>query len=213
MKSSQFQFQSHSKSLVRAFIFGTFAFATSAFAQSSSVSISAGEATLPGISLLGTGCPANTGAEAHWEGSALVVNFGKMVAEKGQGVSLLESRKNCAITLDLDVPDGLSYAIAAYVATGYDQLSDKDSRNFTLSNFFQGQGQTGTSSSESLGTSNHDFKLKHFNSDADIIWSPCNVQRAQTVNVALRIGNGGDREASSSATLDNLRLYFTIKPC
>ncbi|MBC7530073.1 MAG: DUF4360 domain-containing protein [Oligoflexus sp.] len=202
-----------SRFIARASMLTTLVCAASAFAQSSEVTVTAGSPALPNVTFLGSGCPAASGADVHWEGASLVVSFGEMTAEKGQGVSLVLSRKNCAITLDLKTPKGLSYALAAYSATGYDDLADKDTRNVTLSNFFQGDGDTGTSSSEAVGPVADDFKVKHFNTLSTLLWSPCNVQRAQTFNAAIRIANGGDRAASSTTTLDNLRLYFIIKPC
>lgn len=201
------------RSIARVFLLSSLAFAATAFAQSSEVTVTAGAPSLPSVTFIGSGCPVDSGADVYWEGASLVVSFGKMVAEKGQGVSLLQSRKNCAITLDLKVPNGLSYALAAYSATGYDDLSDKDTRIFTLSNFFQGQGETGTSNSEKVGPLADDFKVIHYNDHDGLLWSPCNVQRPQTFNAAIRIANGGDRAESSTATLDNLRLYFIIKQC
>lgn len=203
-----------SRSFAQVFMCSSLVFAASASAQSGSLSLGDASSGLPSVSFIGSGCAVDSGAAVHWEGGALVISFGKMIAEKGQGISLLESRKNCAITLDLKVPKGLSYSLAAYAVTGYDDLADKDTRSFTLSNFFQGQSQSGTSSENKVGPLADAFHSYQFVKEDAAVWSPCGVQRAQTINAALRIGSGGgDRQSSSASTLSSLRLVFRIKAC
>lgn len=190
----------------------SFLFASAAFGQ---VVITDPNDTniLPSLQSIGSGCAEDSGASAHWEGATLVVNFSEMVAEKGQGVSLTQSRKTCSLTLDLKLPKGLSYALAAYSAEGYDDLADKDVRNFTVSNFFQGDGATASSSSEATGPLSKSFRTRHWNSQDELLWSPCGESRAQTITAALRVANGGDRAAESVSGLDSLRLTFRIKQC
>jgi hypothetical protein len=193
-------------------IASSFLFASAAFSQDVTPDASNSN-ILPSLQSIGSGCAEDSGASAHWEGATLVVNFSEMVAEKGQGISLTQSRKTCSLTLDLKLPKGLSYALAAYTAVGYDDLADKDTRNFTITNFFQGDGETASSSSESTGPLSKSFRTRHWNSSSELLWSPCGESRAQTITAALRVANGGDRASESVAGLDSLRLTFRVRQC
>lgn len=181
----------------------SFGFAGAASAQSSA----------PSFTFIGSGCPADEDAvNYHWEGSTLVVNFAGMSASKGPGVSLLESRRNCSLTMDLKVPNGLKYTLVGYRAAGYDSLGEGDSRSITVSSFFQGSSDTATFTSDAKGLLEDDFRVKGFAAPADLVWSPCNAQRAQTINTAVRV-SGSDRQAPAFSTVESLRLYFRLGLC
>ncbi len=180
---------------------------------SSSPSVAVGPASSgPSITWIGSGCPAADDANYHFEGNILVVDFSKMVASKGPGISLIESRKTCSITVDLKVPGGLSYALGGYTANGSDDLSETDTRTLTVTDFFQGQGQTISLDNAGNGPANADFHATHWNSAAETLWSPCNEQRAQTITVALRVG-GTDRATAASSSLDSIRLPLRLRLC
>ncbi len=166
----------------------------------------------PTITLTGSGCARNQGSEAHWESGSLVVNFGGMEAAKGPGLPLSLSRKACSITLDLHVPEGLSYALAAYSAQGYDDLSGQDTRTLSLTQFFQGEATAGSSKELASGPLAASFDVNTYSRYLEPVWSPCGLQRAHTLTAALRVG-GSDRQAASASTLESLRLTFRVKPC
>ena len=181
-------------------------------ARAADVSLSTGLAG-PLVSMIGSGCPKDgSGSNSHFEGSVLVVNFANMVAEKGEGISLINSRKTCSITIDLKIPNGLSYSLLGYSAQGSDTLADTDTRSLNVTNFFQGQSQTTTLSSEAKGPVAASFSPHHWNNVAESLWSPCGVQRAQTVTIALRV-SGTDRSKDSSSTLDSIRLPMKLRLC
>ena len=170
---------------------------------------------LPSIRFIGSGCPLTKGGgpSYHWEASTLVVAFSDMVANKGPGISLIDSRKTCSITIKLKLPKGLSYSLSGYSAEGFDDLAAHDKRTLTVTNFFQGQDQTTTLSDVAVGPKAEDFSPNHLNLASEYLWSPCLAQRAQTITAAIRIGSGGDRTTSSAATLDILRLPIRVKHC
>jgi len=186
-------------------------FSSAALAQDSASVLRATSA--PSVTFIGSGCEQNSGADTHWEGGTLVVNFGTMVAEKGAGISLLGSRKTCSVTLDLNVPQGLSYALVGHAAIGYDDLSASDTRTLTVTNFFQGQETTASVKSTVTGPRTGNYFSRHQNTAAETVWSPCNLARAHTITAAVRVGSGENSDVSSLSALDGLRLNFRVKPC
>lgn len=174
---------------------------------------SAAAAQAPSLTFIGSGCPADTDSvNYHWEGSTLVVNFAGLTASKGPGVSLIEGRKNCSLTMNLFVPNGLKYTLVGYSASGYDSLGEGDNRTLNVTSFFQGSADQNAFVSEGQGPRTDDFRVSGVAAANDIVWSPCGVQRAQTINTAVRV-NGSDRQQAAFATVESLRLRFRLGLC
>lgn len=171
------------------------------------------QTAVPSFSFIGSGCPADEDSvDYHWEGSTLVINFASLTASKGPGVSLLESRKNCSLTMDLRVPKGLKYTLVSYSATGYESLGEGDTRNLNVSSFFQGSADQSSFVSEAEGPKEDEFRATGVASSQELLWSPCGAQRAQTINTAVRV-NGKDRQAPAYAMVESLRLRFRLGLC
>ena len=133
----------------------------SSFAAMLFTGVAAAQSAVPTLTFIGSGCPLDADSvNSHWEGSTLVVNFAQMSATKGPGVSLLEGRKTCSLTLDLKVPNGLKYTLVGYTASGYDSLAEGDKRNLSVSSFFQGSSDTATFTNESLGAKEGEFRVR-----------------------------------------------------
>ncbi len=171
------------------------------------------ESAEPSFDFIGSACPKDAEAlDYHWEGSTLVINFSALTAAKGPGVSLLEARKNCSLTMNLKVPNGLKYTLVGYTADGFDSLGEGDSRTLTLSSFFQGTGKTASFESVVKGPVDDSFRVSGTAAAQDLVWSPCNAQRAHTITAAVRV-NGSDRQQAAFAGVDSLRLRFRVGLC
>jgi hypothetical protein len=167
----------------------------------------------PSFSFIGSGCPKDADSvDYHWEGSTLVIQFAELAVAKGPGQSPLANRKNCSLTMDLKVPKGLTYALVGYRAVGHDTLSSGDSRNLSVSNFFQGSAAQSSFSSDATGPKDADFSVSGTLAEKDLLWSPCNVQRAHTITTAVRV-NGNDRQAPAAVSIDSLRLRVRLGLC
>lgn len=187
----------------------------SAFALTLSSLLFAGSAMAgaPSLSFNGSGCPVDEDAvNYHWEGSVLVINFAGMTASKGPGVSLIEARKNCSVTMNLNVPDGLTYTLVSFGATGYESLGEGDNRNLSVTSFFQGSADQHAFVREAEGPKDANFRTSGFGASSDLVWSPCNAQRAHTINAAVRV-SGTDRQQAAFATVDSLRVRFRLGLC
>ncbi len=80
------------------------------------------EARVSIVSTIGSGCQVPEGKSIPYgfDGQWLTVElnqFNPIKVVKGTGISLDESRKNCAITLDVDAP-GYRYAVERVVSWG-----------------------------------------------------------------------------------------------
>lgn len=196
-------------------ILSTFALAASAFVftLASAAETAAAQGGFPSLTFIGSGCPKDSDAVKYrWEGATLVIDFAELAAVKGPGLSLIDSRKNCSLTMDLKVPKGLKYALVSYSIRGHEELSDGDASNISVNSFFQGDADQQRYAVDSEGPKSGNFVHRDVVSPAEVKWSPCNVQRAHTINTAVRV-SGSDRQAQAVATIDQLRLRFRVGLC
>ncbi|MES2745666.1 MAG: DUF4360 domain-containing protein [Bdellovibrionota bacterium] len=171
------------------------------------------QAGAPTLTFIGSGCPADTESVNHrWEGNTLVIDFADFSAAKGPGVSLVQSRRNCSLTMDLKVPKGFKYTLVSYRAYGHDSLGEGDTRNISVNSFFQGSAAQSSFSNDAAGPKDANFSASSTLPSGEVLWSPCNVQRAQSINTSIRV-NGSDRTAPASASIDSLRLRFRVGLC
>ncbi len=167
----------------------------------------------PTLTFIGSGCPADSeSVNSRWEGNTLVIDFADFSVAKGAGVSLIESRRNCSLTMDLKVPKGFKYTLVSYRAYGHDSLGEGDSRTISINSFFQGSAAQSSFTSDAAGPKDANFSASGVLPSSEVLWSPCNVQRAQSINTAVRV-NGSDRAAPASASIDSLRLRFRVGLC
>lgn len=172
-----------------------FALSSSAFLSSA---VAAQEApnpdlvTIKSIDALGTGCPAGTyNANLSPDKKAFTLAFSEFVAEVGPGIPLSAARKNCSVTLTLSVPAGWQYSIGTFNYRGFMDLAPKVRADHSTSYFFQGTGETGTFTATSVGPLVKDFVYTDKIGLASVYipdtWSPCNVDRALTINPSIRL--------------------------
>ncbi|KJK55093.1 DUF4360 domain-containing protein, partial [Saccharothrix sp. ST-888] len=68
----------------------------------------------------GSGCPAGTAAIAvSPDNTAFTVTYSNYLAQVGVGANPTDFRKNCQLNLDVHVPQGFTYAIAAADYRGF----------------------------------------------------------------------------------------------
>lgn len=191
-------------------------FAVLATLSFSSLALAA-EGRLVSASANGSGCPVQDGKDIPYsfDGQWLTLEVSKafkVKVEKGTGISLEDSRKNCAVTLELDAP-GYRYAVERVVAWGSYQLGANDQFVASLDGFFQGDGRTLSSSVEANGPTS----LQNYNFDRTLglVWSECSTDRALTLNSAVRVAPraNGKYTTASSGTLDRVAFRFVYQKC
>jgi len=180
------------------------------------------EARLTSFNTNGSGCPVQDGKKVPYgfDGQWLTVELNhayNIQVVKGTGISLEESRKNCAITLDLEVP-GYRYAVERVVTWGTYKLAANDQFVATSSGFFAGSGSTFSTETEALGPiwSQQNYSFDSTLSASKLVWSDCDSDRALTLNTAVRVapkGNAGRYANQSKGSLDRVAYRFIYQKC
>lgn len=143
------------------------------------------------INVKGSGCPdsSTVGVNIADDKQAFTVTFSEFAAETGPGIPLSASRKNCVLTLALDVPAGWQFSIGNFYYRGFIQLDPAVKAEHTTSYFFEGQGRTGSFSSTTHGPFANEYVYQDVVGIASAIWSPCSVKRALNINASVRVYN------------------------
>jgi hypothetical protein len=143
----------------------------------------------------GSGCPIGTVAQnVSPAKDSFTLTFSDFVAESGPGIPLSQGRKNCIMTLVLDVPSGWQYSIADFYYRGFMDLDRGIRAEHAASYFFEGQGQTGRFASQKLGPYEADYVYKDQIGLSSAVWSPCSAERALNINASIRVDNTNRRQ-------------------
>lgn len=156
------------------------------------------------MSFGGSGCPAGSVAQNFSDDYGNIrFMFDEFVAELGPGISRRENRKNCQINIDLDYPQGWSYAISEGNFRGYVSLDQGVRSTITTSYYFQGQRERASLRSVFRGEIDDDYEMSDRLGISALVWSPCGAGRSLNVNTQVRIYSRS-RNASGLMTLDSI---------
>ncbi|MBC7530141.1 MAG: RICIN domain-containing protein [Oligoflexus sp.] len=188
-----------------------FALSSHAFVTESAFSQDAPDPSqtfIKSIDALGSGCPTGTySSNLSDDRKAFTLSFSEFVAEIGPGIPLSDARKNCSITLTLQVPAGWQYSIGTFNYRGFMDVAAKVRADHSTSYFFQGTGDTGTFSATSTGPVAKDFVYTDKIGLASVYipdqWSPCNVDRALTINPSIRLTKLAGAPANVQSIITN----------
>lgn len=164
------------------------------------------------IKAAGTGCadPSTFSTNISPDNQAFTVTFSEFVAELGAGMPLSAGRKNCSITLDLQVPNGWQYSIATFNYRGFMDIGEGVQAEHVTKYFFQGQTNPGEFKALEMGPLSKDFvytdKVGLTSTYIPSVWSPCNARRALTINPSVRVSKlpGAAADAQGLITNDSV---------
>lgn len=161
----------------------------------------------------GSGCSAGTAAvAANADNTAFTVTYSDYLAAAGAGASPLDFRKNCQLSLVLDVPAGFTYAIQSVDYRGYAYLADGASGLEQASYYHMGSPETTTSSETFEGPYDNNWQVTDSKEWAELVWAPCGEQRNFNVNTELRVYRGSsDGQATSLMTMDSTDSAVSTK--
>jgi hypothetical protein len=134
--------------------------------------------TIEKLKVNGTGCRADTTTIAvSLDNEAFTVTYSAYLAQAGAGSKNKDERKKCSVTVRLNVPANLTYAVSAVDYRGFAHLEPGGSGTLTAKYNFQ-------------GSANVRNKVVTFASGLDDIW-----QVTDAVGVAAEFGAcGKDRK-------------------
>ena len=154
-----------------------------------------GGVTLNSVTAGGSGCPqGSVRGFVDTASSKLILSFKDLIAEAGHGLPISEQRKNCTISVDLQVPRGWSYALDSYAISGFVSLDHGVNARQRAETWFQGAGTrsiTGTTSF--FGSTHQSYRVTGSIPDSALVWSPCGVSRALNARISADVvaRNGG----------------------
>jgi len=158
------------------------------------------------LSWAGSGCPAGTvGGNLASDFKAFTLLFDAYVAEIGPGLPLSQSRRNCQILIDLEFPQGWSYAVFDVDYRGFVSVAPSVSGVQQSSYYFQGEFRTARLHTTLAGPRVGDYQIRDSLGLDTTVWSPCGANRALIINSEVRLlNNGSDPDAQGLITTDSI---------
>src|SRR5690606_11123961 len=112
------------------------------------------------------------------------------------GVSPLEFRKNCQLSLTINVPSGFTYAVQSVDYRGYAYLA-RGATGFQQAGYYhQGSPETSYSSATFEGPYDDNWHARDSKEMAELVYAPCGEQRNLNINTELRVYRGNSDETS-----------------
>ncbi|MBC7533185.1 MAG: DUF4360 domain-containing protein [Oligoflexus sp.] len=186
-----------------------FVISSSAFATSKPAHV-----LIESILVKGSGCPSEDTVAVNIsdDKEAFTLTFSDFQAESGPGFTLSEGRKNCVLTLNLDIPSGWQFSIASFYYRGFMTLDKGTRATHTTSYSFEGQGTTGVFSASNNGPHTEDYVYADKIGIASAVWSPCTTDRALNINTSIRVYNTNKpKYPESQGYIANDSIDGTIK--
>jgi hypothetical protein len=163
----------------------------------------------------GTGCPAGTwDAAISEDGKAFTVTFSayEAIVEPGKAFSI----KDCTLGLDLQTPQGISFAISSFYYQGYATLDQGGmSARQSAKYYFMGNP---AAASENVREMSGPYDDSYMFADevpvASLVWSPCGTQRRLNALTRLVLRNNtaktGSGYLNASSVDGELQMVFHL---
>lgn len=168
------------------------------------------EATVSVATVNGSGCPAGTASiRMAPDRSQALVLFSDYTAVTGGDVSVVEARKNCQISLRVDVQEGYTYALSRvdYHLTG--NLGAGVTGVAQMNHYFQGDGATATSQDTVTGPFRGGRQVTV--RPTAPTWAPCDTDRNLNLNSSVRLS---PTTATATLSMDALAGFeFVGRRC
>lgn len=156
--------------------------------------------TIEVASVNGSGCRKGTAAVAMSpDNTAFTVTYSEYLAQVGVGAKPTDFRKNCQLNLNLNVPQGFTYAISQSDYRGYALLEEGANAKQGASYYFQGMSSTLSVSHPIDGPYDGNWQTTDKVGIAALVFAPCGEQRLLNINTDLRVDAGtSDTETTTS---------------
>jgi len=171
------------------------------------------------VTVNGSGCKAGTAAVAvSPDNTAFTVTYSDFLAQAGSGTGPTDFRKNCQLVLQVNIPQGFTYGIAAADYRGYANLKRGATGTEKASYYFQGNSATASRTHSFYGPSDDNWQATDSTDVSEIVYQPCGEKRMFNVNAELRVYAGGSG-ATSFMTMDSTDggvstvYHFSWKHC
>jgi hypothetical protein len=139
------------------------------------------------------------------DNTAFTVTYGSYLAAIGPGIPVTDFRKNCQLSLRINVPQGFTYAIASVDYRGYAYLAAGASGLEQANYYFMGSGANAMVGHTFKGPMDANWQTTDKADIAAMVWAPCGVQRNLNINTELRVyaGTSDPDRSTSLMTMDS----------
>ncbi|MDI6103637.1 DUF4360 domain-containing protein [Actinoplanes sp. NEAU-A12] len=155
-------------------------------AQASAVDPPNDHVTIEKLKVNGTGCRANTIAVGvSPDNQAFTVMYSAYLAQAGAGAGNKDQRRTCSITVRLNVPANMQYAISAVDYRGFAHLEPGASATLSARYHFQGTGAP-TYTVHSFASGLDDGWQVTDSVGSGLVFSSCGKDRKVDIDTELR---------------------------
>jgi len=174
--------------------------------------------SISGVIFGGTGCTKNDTSLAMSDDGqtmtlihdAFVVEAGRIVNPNGSVAFKSNNRKNCAVSLQLNYPQGFSFVVAHATFRGFADIAKGATGIQTTTYNWAGHTETAKGQSKQAGP----FMNTYSYSDEvqDLAYSDCNGKSRLTYNAQVAVNAGtADRTLTSYMTLDTQEVNVSTE--
>lgn len=167
--------------------------------------VPSGAVTLDVASVNGSGCPRGTASvDLAEDKKAFTITYSAFEAATGRDANSREFRKNCQLALDVNVPQGFTWAIYSADYRGFASLSD-GATGYQSANYYW-QGHSNEYRSENQIDGEYEGNWRFTDRAETIDFLPCSQKRNLNINQELRVkGSNSDKKKKTTSlmTLDS----------
>jgi hypothetical protein len=167
-----------------------------------------GAVTIDVVTVNGSGCLLGTVSTAVTpDNAAFHAIYSDYVAQVGVGARPTDFRKNCRLTLRVNVPEGFTYGIARVDHRGFVQLESGATGTERANYHFQGTAPPEFRSHTWHGPVSDDWLAT--DEDLQIVHRPCGESTNLNINTELRVsaGTSDPKTTTSFMAMDSTDAY------
>ncbi|MFD4675741.1 DUF4360 domain-containing protein [Lentzea sp. NPDC058450] len=165
------------------------------------------------VTVNGSGCAAGD-ADVKTDDRTFTIGYHQFLARAGNDSSPVDLRKNCQVSLRVNVPDGYTFALVRTSYNGYTHLQSGATGLSRVSTYVQGTTPTATVSQPFTGPFSDAWQTHYRPNSADVQWVPCGEQRNININAEVRVALGSaDPDRLNFAIVESSRGAVRVKRC
>lgn len=150
----------------------------------------------------GSGCPAGSATvTASSDNTSFAVEYDDYVASVGGGAKPTDFRKNCQISLRINIPQGFTYAVARADYRGHAHLARGVTAQQNAYYYFMGTAPTTETNEEFTGPFNGVWSTTDRADVATLVYAPCGAQVNLNVNTDLRFDGGSANAGRAKSSI------------
>ncbi|MFJ4776628.1 DUF4360 domain-containing protein [Streptomyces sp. NPDC088762] len=184
---------------VAAAALATTAFTSSAGAAAPRPPKPADRVTIGVATVNGSGCrPGSASVAVAPDNSAFTVTYSEYLAQTGGAARPTDTRKDCRLSLHMNIPKGYTYAVGQADYRGYAHLAQGATAVQKAGYSFQGMSGASSRSHAFRGSLDDNWQVTDSTDATAVMWAPCGQKRNFTIDTELSVDPGTSDPATTS---------------